>query len=73
MSTSRNVSINLLRPDQHRRRRALGTAHDRFLLQGVAPGSTAKDVSVIGSKDMGPAPQIPKIYVDQVTPLIDRG
>ncbi|MGV9232429.1 hypothetical protein [Streptomyces nigra] len=43
------------------------------MLQGVAPGSTAKDVSVIGSKDMGPAPQIPKIYVDQVTPLIDRG
>ncbi|MFE6176252.1 hypothetical protein [Streptomyces sp. NPDC056464] len=48
------------------------TAHNRFWLQDVPPGKTGRDDAVIGSKDMGPVPQIPKIYVDEFTPLVDQ-
>ncbi|MFE2267576.1 hypothetical protein [Streptomyces griseosporeus] len=48
------------------------TAYNRFWLQDVAPGETGRDDAVIGSKDMGPVPQVPKIYVDEFTPLVDR-
>ncbi|MEU1055363.1 hypothetical protein [Streptomyces sp. NPDC005876] len=48
------------------------TAYDRFWLQGVPPGGTRRDEAVIGSAEMGPAPRVPKIYVDEFTPLVDR-
>lgn len=48
------------------------TAYNRFWLQDVPPGKTGRDDAVIGSKDMGPAPQVPKIYVDEFTPMVDR-
>ncbi|WP_086602443.1 hypothetical protein [Streptomyces swartbergensis] len=48
------------------------TAYDRFWLQDVPPGKTGRDDAVIGSEDMGPVPQIPKIYVDEFTPIVDR-
>lgn len=48
------------------------TAHNRFWLQDVPPGKTGQDAAVIGSEDMGPVPQVPKIYVDEFTPIVDR-
>ena len=48
------------------------SAYNRFWLQDVHPGRTGTDEAVIGSKDMGPVPQVPKIYVDEFTPLVDR-
>ncbi|WP_328411782.1 hypothetical protein OG542_16895 [Streptomyces violaceus] len=48
------------------------TAHNRFWLQDVPPGKTGTEDAVIGSEDMGPVPQVPKIYVDEFTPLVDR-
>jgi hypothetical protein len=48
------------------------TAYNRFWLQEVAPGEIGRDDAVIGSKDMGPVPQVPKIYVDEFTPIVDR-
>jgi hypothetical protein len=48
------------------------TAHNRFWLQDVPPGETGRKEAVIGSEDMGPAPRIPKIYVDEFTPIVDR-
>jgi hypothetical protein len=48
------------------------TAYNRFWLQDVPPGKTGRDVAVIGSKDMGPVPQVPRIYVDEFTPIVDR-
>ncbi|MDH6627150.1 hypothetical protein M2271_004974 [Streptomyces sp. LBL] len=48
------------------------TAHNRFWLQDVPPGKTRRDDAVIGSEGMGPVPQVPKIYVDEFTPLVDR-
>ncbi|MFI6492984.1 hypothetical protein [Streptomyces sp. NPDC050564] len=48
------------------------TAHNRFWLQDVPPGKTGRDDAVIGSEGMGPVPQIPKIYVDEFTPIVDR-
>ncbi|MFE0250792.1 hypothetical protein [Streptomyces sp. NPDC059010] len=48
------------------------TAHNRFWLQDVPPGKTGRDAAVIGSEDMGPVPQVPKIYVDEFTPIVDR-
>ncbi|MFJ4534367.1 hypothetical protein ACIP39_00080 [Streptomyces tibetensis] len=48
------------------------TAYNRFWLQDVPPGKTGRDDALIGSKDMGPVPQVPKIYVDEFTPLVDR-
>lgn len=48
------------------------TAYNRFWLQDVPPGKTGRDDAVIGSKKLGPIPQIPKIYVDEFTPLVDR-
>ncbi|MEU6176962.1 hypothetical protein [Streptomyces coeruleorubidus] len=48
------------------------TAYNRFWLQDVPPGETGRDEAVIGSGDMGPVPQVPKIYVDEFTPLVDR-
>ncbi|MFF5366885.1 hypothetical protein [Streptomyces sp. NPDC013187] len=48
------------------------TAFSRFWLQDVPPGRTGRDDALIGSKDMGPVPQVPKIYVDEFTPLVDR-
>ncbi|GAA2306946.1 hypothetical protein GCM10010234_58160 [Streptomyces hawaiiensis] len=48
------------------------TAYNRFWLQDVPPGRTGRDEALIGSKDMGPVPQVPKIYVDEFTPLVDR-
>ncbi|MYS93627.1 MULTISPECIES: hypothetical protein [Streptomyces] len=48
------------------------TAYNRFWLQDVPPGKTGRDDAVIGSRDMGPVPQVPKIYVDEFTPLVDR-
>lgn len=48
------------------------TAHNRFWLQDVPPGKSGRDDAVIGSADMGPVPQVPKIYVDEFTPLVDR-
>ncbi|MER6708589.1 hypothetical protein [Streptomyces fumanus] len=47
------------------------TAYDRFWLQGVPPGATRRDEAVIGSAEMGPAPRVPKIYVDEFSPLVD--
>ncbi|WP_435207959.1 hypothetical protein [Streptomyces sp. bgisy034] len=48
------------------------TAHNRFWLQDVPPGETGRDAAVIGSEDMGPPPRVPKIYVDEFTPVVDR-
>lgn len=48
------------------------TAYNQFWLQDVPPGKTGRDEAVIGSKDMGPVPQVPKIYVDEFTPIVDR-
>jgi hypothetical protein len=48
------------------------TAYNRFWLQDVPPGKTGRDDAVIGSEDLGPVPQIPKIYVDEFTPVVDR-
>ncbi|MFH9064998.1 hypothetical protein ACH4GM_27800 [Streptomyces coeruleorubidus] len=48
------------------------TAYDRFWLQDVPPGKTGRDDAVIGSADMGPVPQTPKIYVDEFAPVVDR-
>ncbi|MFE7173244.1 hypothetical protein [Streptomyces sp. NPDC057616] len=48
------------------------TAYNRFWLQDVPPGKTGRDDALIGSKDMGPVPHVPKIYVDEFTPMIDR-
>lgn len=48
------------------------TAYNRFWLQDVPPGKTGRDDAVIGSKDMGPVPQVPRIYVDEFTPIVDR-
>jgi hypothetical protein len=48
------------------------TAYNRFWLQDVPPGETGRDDAVIGSEDMGPVPQVPKIYVDEFTPIVDR-
>lgn len=48
------------------------TAYNRFWLQDVPPGKTGRDDAVIGSEDMGPVPQVPKIYVDEFTPIVDR-
>ncbi len=48
------------------------TAYNRFWLQDVPPGKTGRDDALIGSKEMGPVPQVPKIYVDDFTPLVDR-
>ncbi|MDQ0750426.1 hypothetical protein QF034_004657 [Streptomyces africanus] len=48
------------------------TAYNRFWLQDVPPGKTGTEDAVIGSEDMGPVPQVPKIYVDEFTPLVDR-
>ena len=48
------------------------TAYNRFWLQDVPPGKTGRGVSMIGSKDMGLVPQVPKIYVDKFIPLVDR-
>ncbi|CAM5621097.1 hypothetical protein [Streptomyces canus] len=45
------------------------TAYNRFWLQDVPPGKTGRDEAVIGSEDMGPVPQVPKIYVDEFTPV----
>ena len=47
-------------------------AYNKFWLQDVPPGKTGRDEALIGSKDMGPVPQVPKIYVDEFTPLVDR-
>jgi hypothetical protein len=46
------------------------TAYNRFWLQDVPPGKTGRDDAVIGSKKMGPIPQVPKIYVDEFTPSL---
>lgn len=48
------------------------TAHNRFWLQDVPPGKTGRDEAVIGSEDMGSVPKVPKIYVDEFTPIVDR-
>lgn len=48
------------------------TAYNRFWLQDVPPGRIGRDDQVIGSRDMGPVPQAPKIYVDEFTPIVDR-
>ncbi|MEU3936407.1 hypothetical protein AB0E85_30870 [Streptomyces sp. NPDC029044] len=48
------------------------TAYNRFWLQDVPPGGTGRDEAMIGSKDMGPIPQKPKIFVDEFTPITDR-
>lgn len=48
------------------------TAYNRFWLQDVRPGKTGRADAVIGSRDMGPVPQVPKIYVDEFTPVVDR-
>ncbi|WP_327112931.1 hypothetical protein OG206_05935 [Streptomyces sp. NBC_01341] len=48
------------------------TAYNRFWLQDVPSGETGRDEAVIGSKDMGPIPQVPKIYVDEFDPLVDQ-
>jgi hypothetical protein len=48
------------------------TAYNRFWLQDVPPGKTGRDVAVIGSKDMGSVPQVPRVYVDEFTPIVDR-
>ncbi|MFD6415742.1 hypothetical protein [Streptomyces sp. NPDC060194] len=48
------------------------TAYNRFWLQDVPPGETGRDDAVIGSQDMGPAPEVPKIYIDEFTPLVAR-
>ncbi|MFE5258700.1 hypothetical protein [Streptomyces coelicoflavus] len=48
------------------------TAYNRFWLQDVPPGQSRRDDAVIGSEDMGPVPQTPKIYVDEFTPIADR-
>ena len=48
------------------------TAYNRFWLQDVPPGKTGRDDALIGSKDMGPVPRVPKIYVDEFTPLVDH-
>ncbi|QXE34286.1 hypothetical protein KQY30_08270 [Streptomyces sp. GMY02] len=48
------------------------TAYNQFWLQDVPPGKTARDDAVIGSKDMGPVPKVPKIYVDKFTPIVDQ-
>ncbi|MGW2384271.1 hypothetical protein [Streptomyces sp. NPDC001658] len=48
------------------------TAYNRFWLQDVPPGETGRDAAVIGSKDMGPVPKVPKIYVDEFTPIVDQ-
>ncbi|AWW43442.1 hypothetical protein DN051_43600 (plasmid) [Streptomyces cadmiisoli] len=48
------------------------TAHNRFWIQDVPAGETGRDEAMIGSADMGPAPQTPKIYVDEFTPVVDR-
>ncbi|WP_033307835.1 hypothetical protein RFN58_38270 [Streptomyces iakyrus] len=48
------------------------TAYNRFWLQDVPPGKTGRDEAVIGSRDMGPIPQEPKIFVDEFTPITDR-
>ncbi|MEU9735182.1 hypothetical protein [Streptomyces sp. NPDC048002] len=48
------------------------TAYNRFWLQDVPPGKTRGDEAVIGSEDMGPVPQVPKIYVDEFTPIVDQ-
>ncbi|WP_405521112.1 hypothetical protein [Streptomyces canus] len=45
------------------------TAYNRFWLQDVPPGKTGRDDAMIGSEDMGPVPQVPKIYVDEFTPV----
>jgi hypothetical protein len=47
-------------------------AYNKFWLQDVPPGKTGRDEALLGSKDMGPVPQVPKIYVDEFTPLVDR-
>ncbi|WP_327370729.1 hypothetical protein [Streptomyces sp. NBC_01217] len=48
------------------------TAYNRFWLQDVPPGKTRRDKAVIGSPRMGPVPQVPKIYIDEFTPIVDR-
>ncbi|MFB8119918.1 hypothetical protein ACFC51_29170 [Streptomyces sp. NPDC055962] len=48
------------------------TAYNQFWLQDVPSGETGRDEAVIGSEDMGPVPRIPKIYVDEFTPLVDH-
>ncbi|MFI5761997.1 hypothetical protein ACIA8F_13765 [Streptomyces sp. NPDC051563] len=48
------------------------TAYNRFWLQDVPPGKTVRDDALIGSKDMGPIPQVPKIYVDEFTPIVNQ-
>jgi hypothetical protein len=48
------------------------TAYNRFWLQDVPSGKTRRDSAMIGSKNMGPVPQAPKIYVDEFTPIVDR-
>ncbi|MER5832122.1 hypothetical protein ABT116_15070 [Streptomyces sp. NPDC002130] len=48
------------------------TAYNRFWLQDVPPGKTGRENALIGSKDMGPVPRVPKIYVDEFTPIVDR-
>ncbi|MER7982660.1 hypothetical protein [Streptomyces sp. NPDC095817] len=47
------------------------TAYNRFWLQGVHPGKTGRGAAVIGSADLGSIPQVPKIYVDEFTPIVD--
>ncbi|MFE7353851.1 hypothetical protein ACFU8Q_11775 [Streptomyces sp. NPDC057543] len=47
-------------------------AAKRFWLQGIPPGESRGDAAVIGSDIPGQVPQVPKIYVDEFTPLVDR-
>ncbi|MFF0014476.1 hypothetical protein [Streptomyces sp. NPDC005374] len=39
---------------------------------GVRARIEDREAAVIGSGDMGPVPQVPKIYVDEFAPLVDR-
>ncbi|WP_146057814.1 hypothetical protein [Streptomyces sp. SM10] len=48
------------------------TAYNHFWLQDVPPGETGREGAVIGSKDMGPPPKVPKIYVDEFDHLVDK-
>lgn len=48
------------------------TAYNQFWLQDVPSGETGRDGAMIGSKDMGPIPQVPKIYVDDFNPIVDQ-
>lgn len=48
------------------------TAYNKFWLQNVPSGKTGRDTAVIGSESMGPIPQVPKVYVDEFTPILNQ-